>query len=91
MMEVAASHLFCPMTTLAWQSSLSCVVFGLWALLPSVWPTRLVCVWDWEGAGLKKKGGGENKEELHCLVVVVGTMGGGGWREASTKEHKGVT
>lgn len=56
MMEVAASHLFCPMTTLAWRSSLSCVVFGLWALLPSVWPTRLVCIWDWEGAGFKKKG-----------------------------------
>ncbi|XP_075844277.1 transmembrane protein 91 isoform X2 [Microtus pennsylvanicus] len=54
MMEVAASHLFCPMTTLAWQSSLSCVVFGLWALLPSVWPTRPNKAWakgDIQGAG----------------------------------------
>lgn len=55
MMGATGSLHFFPMTTSAWRCSLCCVAFGLWALLPSVWPTRLVCVWDWEGVGSRKK------------------------------------
>lgn len=63
MMGVTGSLHFFPMTTWAWRCSLCCAAFGLWASLPSVWPTRSVCVGTGKGADL-----GEKRSKSHAML-----------------------